>query len=51
MSYVKVTCLFYGRKYNASGTYIITKQQDRIDENGYRTTLNLVRIGGSSLEN
>lgn len=51
MSYVKVTCLFYGRKYNASGTYIITKQQDRIDENGYRTTLNLVRIAGSSLEN
>ena len=51
MSYVKVTCLFYGRKYNASGMYIITKQQDRIDENGYRTTLNLVRIGGSSLEN
>lgn len=49
MSYVKVNVLFYGRKYNASGTYIITKQQDQISEAGYRTVLNLVRIKGDSL--
>ena len=49
MSYVKVNVYFYGRKYNASGTYIITKQQDQISEAGYRTTLNLVRIKGDSL--
>ena len=49
MSYVKVNILFYGRKHNASGTYIITKQQDQINESGYKTTLNLVRIKGDSL--
>ena len=49
MSYVKVNVFFYGRKYNASGTYIITKQQDQINDQGYRTTLNLVRIKGDSL--
>ena len=26
--------------------YIITRQTDRIDSSGYRTTLNLSRIGG-----
>jgi hypothetical protein len=49
MSYVKVNCLFYGRKSNLSGTYIITKQVDRISGDGYRTTLNLVRIMGDTL--
>ena len=49
MSYVKLNVYFYGRKYNASGTYIITKQQDQISESGYRTTLNLVRISGDSI--
>lgn len=49
MSYVKVNVIFYGRKHNSSGTYIITKQQDQINESGYRTTLNLVRIKGDSL--
>lgn len=49
MSYVKVNVYFYGRKHNSSGTYIITKQQDQINDAGYRTTLNLVRIKGDSL--
>lgn len=50
MTYVKVNVYFYGRKYNASGTYIITKQQDQISgDSGYRTTLNLVRIKGDPL--
>lgn len=49
MSYVKVNVYFYGRKHNSSGTYIITKQQDQINESGYKTTLNLVRIKGESL--
>ena len=49
MEYVKVNIYFYGRKYNTSGMYIITKQQDTISDSGYRTTLNLVRIGGDSL--
>jgi hypothetical protein len=50
MSYVRVNTLFYGRKYaGGCGTYIITKQEDKIDASGYRTTLSLVRIKGDSL--
>lgn len=46
MSYVKLNTLFYGRKHSSSGTYIITKQVDQIDANGYRSTLSLTRIKG-----
>lgn len=45
MSYVRLNVYFYGRKHNSSGLYIITKQIDRIDESGYRSTLSLTRIG------
>lgn len=44
MTYVKVNVLFYGRPHIASGLYIITKQTDTVDSNGYKTTLNLTRI-------
>lgn len=46
MTYIKVNTYFFGQKHISSGTYIITKQQDRIDENGFRTTLSLTRIQG-----
>ena len=46
MSYVKLNVYFYGRKHNSSGTYIITKQVDSVNFNGYRTTLSLTRIQG-----
>lgn len=46
MSYVKVNTYFYGHKHASSGLYIITKQQDSINNQGYRTTLSLTRIGG-----
>lgn len=46
MSYVKVNAYFYGHKHTSSGLYIITKQQDTINNQGYRTTLSLTRIGG-----
>lgn len=46
MTYVKLNVYFYGRKHNASGTYIITKQVDAVNFNGYRTTLSLTRIQG-----
>ena len=46
MSYVKVNTYFYGHKHTSSGLYIITKQQDLINDSGYRTTLSLTRIGG-----
>ena len=45
MSKVKVNVYFYGRKHVSSGTYVINKQVDRIDANGYKTTLNLLRLG------
>lgn len=49
MTYVRINCYFYGNKYIASGLYIITKQEDTIDANGYKTTLTLTRIGGDQV--
>lgn len=46
MEYVKLNVYFYGNKHISTGTYIVTKQVDRIDSSGYRTTLSLTRIGG-----
>lgn len=46
MSYVKVNTYFYGHKHTSSGLYIITKQEDSISSSGYRTTLQLTRVGG-----
>ena len=48
MTYVKVNVLFYGKKHISSGTYIITKQTDTIDNSGYRTALDLIKIKGDS---
>lgn len=50
MTYVKLNTLFYGRKHSSSGTYIITKQIDTIDDSGYRSTLTLTRIKGEELK-
>lgn len=50
MSYVKLNVLFFGRKHNSSGYYIITQQQDQVDSNGYKTTLTLLRVKGDSDE-
>lgn len=44
MSYVKVNVYFYGKKHIASGVYIITRQQDNVNKNGYSTTLTLTRV-------
>ena len=49
MSYVKINVLFYGKKYLASGTYIITRQQDTINAQGYRTELTLTRVQGDDI--
>jgi hypothetical protein len=48
MSYVKVNSYFYGHKHVSSGLYIITRQEDRIDGMGYKTTLSLTRISGDT---
>ena len=44
MDYVKINVLFYGKKHIASGMYVITQQEDNVDESGYRTTLTLLRV-------
>ena len=44
MDYVKLNVYFYGQKHISSGVYVITKQEDTITGNGYRTKLNLLRV-------
>lgn len=48
MNYIKVNVYFYGRKHISSGLYIITKEQDQLDSQGYKTTLSLTRVGEDS---
>lgn len=45
MTHVRVNITLFGKRHIHSGLYIITKQVDRIDGDGYKTTLNLQRIG------
>lgn len=49
MTYVRLNIYFYGQKYIHSGVYIITKQVDKVDGSGYRTTLDLTRIAGEEI--
>ena len=44
MNYIKINTWFYGHKHVSSGYYIITSQEDRIDAQGYKTTLELTRV-------
>ena len=46
ISQVRINTVMYGQKHISSGLYIITKHQDKLDSNGYTTTLTLLRIGG-----
>lgn len=46
MNYVRLNVWFSGaQKHVSSGLYIITKQEDRMDSSGYKTTLTLLRVG------
>lgn len=47
MTNVNLNVYFYGQKHVSSGVYTITKQVDRIDASGYRTTLSLLRLSDS----
>lgn len=49
MSYVKLNVVFYGQKHISSGYYIIEKQEDTVDKNGYKTQLSLLRVKGDVL--
>lgn len=46
MTNVRVRILWYGVPDIDSGLYVVTAQEDNIDQNGFRTTLSLLRIGG-----
>lgn len=46
MNYVRLNIFFYGKKHIYSGLYIILGQQDEINYSGFRTTLQLLRVGG-----
>ena len=49
MSYVRLNVIFAGgHKHISSGLYLVAQQKDRIDSNGYRTTLSLTKIAGDS---
>lgn len=51
MQYLRLNVVFPGgHKHISSGLYIVTKQQDRIDSNGYKTTLSLTKISGDKSE-
>ena len=47
MQYVRLNVVFPGgHKHTSSGLYLVTKQEDNINEQGYYTTLGLTKIGG-----
>lgn len=47
LTYVRLNVIFPGgHKHISSGLYIITKQVDTIDMNGYRTQLEMTKVGG-----
>lgn len=46
MSAVRLNVLFFGKKHISSGLYVVTKQVDKVDQSGYKTTLSLTRVGG-----
>lgn len=49
MTYIRINAMFYGQRHISSGLYIVTKQQDRVDSSGYRTTLSLQKITGDDV--
>ena len=49
MTKVRLNVLFYGRKHISSGLYVITSQKDTISTSGYRTQLELLRVGEDTL--
>lgn len=46
---IKINCLFFGRKYNYSGEYMVVGQTDTIAATGYRSQLDLIRTKGEEI--
>lgn len=51
MSYIKVNVYYYGKKHISSGVYVVTQQEDTVNQQGYFTTLSLLRVGGDDVVN
>lgn len=49
MSEIKLNVMFYGSRHISSGYYVITNQEDTVNQQGYSTTLSLLRVRGESL--
>lgn len=49
MEYIRIKTYFFGKLHTSSGLYIITRQEDTIDSGGYKTTLNLTRVGSDDM--
>ena len=47
MTNLRLNVYYYGNRHITSGLYIITKQVDTIDANGYRTQLTITRVSGA----
>lgn len=50
MTSVKLNVYYFGRKHVSSGLYIVTKQEDTINEQGFRTKLSLLRVDSVDME-
>lgn len=46
---IKINCLFFGRKYNYSGEYMVVGQTDTISTTGYRSQLDVIRTKGEEI--
>lgn len=50
MGKVRINSYFYGIKHISSGLYVITQQDDKVNESGYKTTLSLTRLSPDVLK-
>ena len=50
MTAVKLNVYYFGRKHVSSGLYIVTKEEDSISEQGFRTKLSLLRVDNVEME-
>ena len=48
LNYIKINVLYFGAKRSTSGMYIIVGQEDTLSGNGFRTKLDLLRVGGDN---
>ena len=50
MTSVRLNVYYFGRKHVSSGLYIVTKQEDTVNEQGFRTKLSLLRVSDIEME-